>query len=347
MATVSVIIPTYNRAQVLPAAVDSVLAQTVPPEEILIVDDGSSDETAAVCARFTAPVRYIRIDNGGAGRARNIGLAEARGEWIAFLDSDDQWIPEKLAVQLAVLAEKPQADWSISDFRLMDAGGNLLAAPGFESCFALFRDLGRDPSAVFGDALTATRHTILGRDHTVFAGDPFDLLFLGNFGLPSTALIRSSLIRRAGGFDTSFRVAGDNEFFHRIAAQGNVAIVMSPLAVWRVGRSDKLSGSSNTPELIANAYRSMEMAASLRPLNARARKYYAMSRRLLARRLAYERLSQYRPGDARRTIWKSMITERDTSPSAVALLTASLLPPAVLRLVHAGKRALGDRRRMA
>jgi GT2 family glycosyltransferase len=344
MESVSVIIPTYNRGHFLLHAVRSVLAQTRVPDEVLIIDDGSTDDTERLCADLPAPVRYLRVENGGVGRARNIGLQQARGDWIAFLDSDDSWEPNKMEVQLDVLAANPQAHWAISDFRLMRPDGAPVDAPGFESCFGLFRELNRTPASVFAGALERRRHVAGGTDHLVFTGDAFDLFFLGNFGLPSTALLRRTLIERAGPFDPSFRVAGDNEFFHRVSAHGEVAIIMSALAVWRVGHGDKLSGASNTPELIAGSQRSMSLASKIRPLSLHARRNYDVSRRLLSRRLAYEWLSQYRPSDARSTIWRSIVDHRDRSAKAFALLGMSLLPRTFLRWLHVGKQALTARR---
>jgi glycosyltransferase involved in cell wall biosynthesis len=95
MADVSVVIPTYNRADLLPRAIDSALAQTAPPVEIIIVDDGSTDDTPAVVMRYAerhaGRVRSLRIPNGGVARARNAGIAAARSQWVALLDSDDEW----------------------------------------------------------------------------------------------------------------------------------------------------------------------------------------------------------------------------------------------------------------
>ena len=105
---ISVIIPTYNRAALLKKAVDSVLAQHDVELELLVVDDGSTDNTAEVMAGITDPrVRYLPQEcNRGACAARNVGVREARGEYIAFQDSDDQWHPDKLARQLEYLLEK-------------------------------------------------------------------------------------------------------------------------------------------------------------------------------------------------------------------------------------------------
>lgn len=102
---VSVIIPSYNRAKTLPLSMDSVLAQTEGDLELIVVDDGSTDDTQAVVEGYADPrVRYVKLaQNGGACRARNRGILEARGEYIAFQDSDDKWLPQKLERQLAFL----------------------------------------------------------------------------------------------------------------------------------------------------------------------------------------------------------------------------------------------------
>ena len=106
MTTVSVIIPTHDRKHLVARALHSVLAQKRPPEEVIVVDDGSTDATEEVVRGFPG-VRYERRDRGGVSAARNHGLRVARGEWIALLDSDDEWLPEKLGAQLEALAENP------------------------------------------------------------------------------------------------------------------------------------------------------------------------------------------------------------------------------------------------
>lgn len=110
MTKVSVIIPCYNRSTTIGKAVVSALAQTIPPSEVIVVDDGSRDDSALAAERFGPPVRVIRQSNAGAAAARNRGLAEATGDWVAFLDSDDEWAPTKLERQAAALSRFSDAD---------------------------------------------------------------------------------------------------------------------------------------------------------------------------------------------------------------------------------------------
>ena len=104
---VSVVIPTYNRARYVTKAIESVLAQSYTNREIIVVDDGSTDDTQAVLLPYADRIRTIHQTNSGPGAARNAGIQAARGRWIAFLDSDDEWSPRKLAGQMADLERNP------------------------------------------------------------------------------------------------------------------------------------------------------------------------------------------------------------------------------------------------
>jgi len=117
---VSVVIPAYNAEAFLPAALESVLSQDGVSLDIIVVDDGSTDSTAAVLGRYREQVRVLRQDNAGSGAARNRGAAGARGDYLAFLDADDLWAPGKLSRQLAALAREPILDlvWGgVREFR--------------------------------------------------------------------------------------------------------------------------------------------------------------------------------------------------------------------------------------
>ncbi|RDH88572.1 MAG: glycosyl transferase [endosymbiont of Escarpia spicata] len=104
---ISVIIPTYNRVDTLPRALDSVLSQHLAADEVIVVDDGSTDETAELISRRYPQCRYLHQPNQGVSSARNLGIREAQGEWIALLDSDDAWLPQKLQLQSEALKAEP------------------------------------------------------------------------------------------------------------------------------------------------------------------------------------------------------------------------------------------------
>ncbi len=114
--SVSTVIPTYNRATVLDRALRSAVAQCEPGDEVIVVDDGSSDDTEAVVRAHGDRVRLLRTDHRGAGAARNAGVRAAKGELVAFLDSDDEWMPGKLARQRAIMEAFPDVLFVFSDF---------------------------------------------------------------------------------------------------------------------------------------------------------------------------------------------------------------------------------------
>jgi glycosyltransferase involved in cell wall biosynthesis len=116
MPTITVLIPTYNRAHLIARAVESALSQTLAPTEVVVVDDGSTDDTRAVVEGLAGPIRYIYQENRGASAARNVGAGNAQGEWMAFLDSDDVWLPDHLAnIHAAIEATAGGASIYFSD----------------------------------------------------------------------------------------------------------------------------------------------------------------------------------------------------------------------------------------
>jgi hypothetical protein len=124
--SVSVIIPTYNRAGYLAEAVESVLAQSFPAREIIVVDDGSKDNTAEVAASFGDRIIYHRQDNAERGAARNKGFQLSHGSMVAFLDSDDLWMPDKLKCDVDLLMRSPEVGLVYSDYLVVDSDGRTL-----------------------------------------------------------------------------------------------------------------------------------------------------------------------------------------------------------------------------
>jgi hypothetical protein len=274
------------------------------------------------------------------GAARNRGAAEARGEWLAFLDSDDLWTPDKLEVQLAALAATG-ARASITGFEFIDLEGRPLPArQGFARAFPLFGDTGMSPSAFFERHFERGEVRAAGRTHTLYHGDAHTAFFYGNFASPATAMVRRDLFLEVGGFDEALRVAEDTEFFHRLSAHARLVIVMSELLRWRTGHPVSLV-SSNVEESIRNALSSLDRAAGEPDaLSPEAHRAYRAGRRSLLLRLAYWQLSVLERTAARQTLREAVGWGARRSPRWLAVWAASFLPRPVLRGAHALKRRL-------
>ena len=337
MTTVSVVIPSYNRAELLKLTVQSVLAQSVRPIEVIVVDDGSTDHTSAICETFAPPVRYIRQKNSGVAAARNTGIRAAQGELIAFCDSDDLWMPNKLELQLAAM-DATGAGWSITDFAIINPEGKRVVGRGFGRAFPIFPETGVTAERHFGSWLDTRKLTTGSESMSMYTGDAFGMMFLGNVVIPSTSIVSREVIKRAGWFDESFAVAEDTEYFHRVAACAQLTILMEPLSEYRIGHPSLVAQKSE--RLIANAIRSGERAALLRTEpTARETAAIREGARMLRMRLAYSRLAGL-DGKGAREALRHDPHGYIVSPRSIAILVASLLPGNALRALHRAKRAL-------
>jgi len=207
---VSVVIPTYNRATKVRNTIESVLAQTFPDLEVIVVDDGSSDGTEKILEEtFGDRIRYYAQSNQGASVARNKGIAEARGEWLAFLDSDDLWEKDKLEWQLkAVERFAPQCGGCYTDTRFFNHSET-------RTMFQMARESYRheETMGVNGDVLRLL----------VRPGGAGMVVCLSSF------LARADAVRRTGGFDPKLRYSQDSEFLFRLAMLTGFCYVNLPL----------------------------------------------------------------------------------------------------------------------
>jgi glycosyltransferase involved in cell wall biosynthesis len=200
---VSVVIPAYNQAQYLEEAISSALGQTYTDFEVIVVDDGSSDDTAAVARKFKPAIRYIWHENQGLAGARNTGIRQARGRFIALLDSDDAWCSSFLASMMALIEERPQAAVYYCGVIYMDSAG---------------RDLPQ-----------------IGKVKIMPADALYQSLLRANFLIPSTIVLRRSVVAAAGLFDVTFRRLQDRELWLRLLRQGyTFAGLDEPLVRYRV-----------------------------------------------------------------------------------------------------------------
>jgi glycosyltransferase involved in cell wall biosynthesis len=204
---VSVIIPTFNRSGMVREAVESVVSQTCGEFELIVVDDGSTDDTVAALKPYSASLRLVRQENRGVSAARNSGAAVAGGELLAFLDSDDLWLPEKLAVQLSYLRTFPEAAVCHTEELWIRNG----------------------------------RRVNPRKKHAKAEGRAFMRLLRESLISPSSVILRRSVFDEAGGFDESLPACEDYALWLALARRHDVHLIRRPLVVKRGGHHDQLT----------------------------------------------------------------------------------------------------------
>ena len=210
---VSVIIPTYNREKIITRAIDSVFAQTYRDFEIVVLDDGSQDNTKAVAQAYGPKVHYFYQDNKGIAGARNAGMHQTAGDYIAFLDSDDYWLPGKLERQMALFRQHPEY-------------GMVGCQCGAVQIDGTYREKNRP-----------------GKSGWIL----YDL-FNKNFIRTSSAVITRGCLEKVGGFDESLREGEEYDYWLRIAAEFAIGFINEPLTVY-VDNTDGMSTDSLTGRL--------------------------------------------------------------------------------------------------
>ena len=221
---VSVIIPTYCRAPLLCEAIDSVLAQDFDDLEVIVVDDGSTDETGAMMHKYGAQVRYVRQSNQGLSTARNEGLSMARGEFIALLDDDDWWMPGKLMLQVQVLDKLPELAGVFTNFSIHKGDDNVIPN-GIQTWYETPMDwreiMERTVTArdLLGDCSYAEPDTLL------HIGRLFEASLEHYFVLPSTALFRRSHVPSDVRFPPHDPICGDWDFFARLSRDAPLCFI--------------------------------------------------------------------------------------------------------------------------
>jgi glycosyltransferase involved in cell wall biosynthesis len=246
---ISVILPTYNRAYCLLRAVHSVLQQTHDAVELIIVDDGSTDETHDLISarRSRRCVQYIRQENQGVAAARNRGLREAQGEYIAFLDSDDFWKPWKLELQLACLRALPEAGMIWSDMEAFNAEGRLISANYLAVMYHAYRRYTFDELFHQAYALKTVAPQLepLVKNGKLYVGEIYSPMILGNLVHTSTVLLRRERLEKVGEFDTTLQVSGEDfDFYLRTCREGPVAFTDLATMVYQTGLPDRLTHPS-------------------------------------------------------------------------------------------------------
>jgi glycosyltransferase involved in cell wall biosynthesis len=234
--TMSVIIPTYDRAHLIGRALASSFCQLDPGDEVIVVDDGSTDNTKQIVADFGERVRYFRVANRGAGAARNFGIEKARGDLVAFLDSDDEWISHKTILQKAVLAARKDVLFCFSDFAVRTADG----VERRHACATWHHDprpwceiLGpAEPFSILAE-LPAEKE-----DFAVYVGSLYRSELTVNHIFTSTLVVRRERADAALRFAEDISTFEDWECYGRLAKAGNCAYLECETA-WQHGHSGR------------------------------------------------------------------------------------------------------------
>ena len=204
---ISVIVPTYNRVHQLPRALDSILCQSCSPKEIIVVDDGSTDETSALMTSEYPEIVFIQQQNVGVSSARNVGIKRASGDWIAFLDSDDEWLPEKLEIQMK----------------------------------ALYENSGKKICHTNEIWIRNGKRVNPKKKHEKFGGWIFQKCLPLCCISPSSVIIHKSIFKEIGLFDYSLPVCEDYDLWLRITARNPVLYIEEPFLIKYGGHEDQLS----------------------------------------------------------------------------------------------------------
>jgi len=304
MPEVSVVIATYNRGALLERALDSVLGQTFRDYEVVVADDGSTDDTEERLKKYGSGVRVLKLEHDGRpSRVRNRAIREASGAFLAFLDSDDAWAPEKLERQVGLMRRDPGLVLCYTDTGFVDEGGRFL-----------FLHSSRERPAS-GRVLTA--------------------LLQRNFIALSTALARADAVRSVGGFEPSLRMAEDWCLWLRLSAKGGVAFVNERLCTNTVGHQE-ITGDKAA--LFEDALRALDLVgAELTPESGEHVAGLRRGRARMASMLARNYLFSGRAGDARR-LYSKALADDPLRVEALPFYALSLLGPRPAAALRALKR---------
>lgn len=261
--TVSVVIAAFNAARWIGETLDSVLAQTYRDFEVIVIDDGSTDETADVVALYGRKVHYFHRENGGQPSARNVGIRAARGSYIAFIDADDLWLPNKLELQMKLLTVRRHLAWVYSD-------------------------------AFYYDTESRSVRKTASQLNKMFDGDILRQLLMGNFIPSPTPVIKKEVFDIIGYFDESplLRIGEDWNMWLKIAAKYIIGYIPQPLAMVRC-HATSMIGSMDLSVSFQSELRMVEQAVSRDPVHltairksALAKVYINAAQYMLARNVA-------------------------------------------------------------
>lgn len=288
MPKVSVIIPAYNAERYICEAIESVFAQTYQDLEIIIVDDGSKDDIKQILSQYGNKIRYIYQNNSGVSAARNRGIREARGEYIAFLDADDIWLSNKLMWQVSIAEENPEIALISTDAEFFNENG-LLSPSQKPSDSTQFENGSLRYNAAMANI----------NDGTILKGDFYKDLLLGNLIGLSTVLVRKECLSNVGFFNEALSICEDYELWIRIAREHSLLYLNRVTLRYRI-RDDSASGELNLRYLL---YQSLEVKILQNEFRDGPKKFKNLIKKMILERYkgaiqGYNKLGEYKKARA-------------------------------------------------
>jgi len=318
--TVSVVITTYNQARYIEETLRSVFSQTYPASEIIVVDDGSTDDTPNLLAGYGKTIRYIRQKNQGVASSRNTGISHARGEYVALLDGDDLWEPEKLAVQMTAAKNSPHAGLVVANGVEFDDGGILEPS--------LLRDV--------------ENKLQLQKDQIVTVPYYEHALEWNPVWTVSQVMIPRAVLQDVGPSDPTFRCGSDYDLYLRIGQHYDMTFIMQPLVKWRY----LTTSASGGREIRALRYRLDHVLALKKQLRTTLEPRRRLIKAVLKRRIPLASESAYYYGRAHdrvlstRVLWQLLTV--DVTLITFAYLMALWVPSTIIHgTAPAIRRILG------
>lgn len=286
---VSVIIPTYNRADLLLKAIESVLSQTYNDIEIIVIDDGSNDDTQEKLKSYQDRIEYVYIENGGPARARNVGMEMARGKYIAFLDSDDLYYPYKIEIQADFLDKHHDVAMVCSELSAINDNGLCLDKLHLKKYHrSAYMDREATYENIYSESISipdAGLNLKEWENKKIYVGNVFDRYFNELILSTNTVMFRRSLLKSIGLQHEPYWLFEDYEFVLRIAKSHRVAFIDVPTYKLRYhdGQLSTTRDKSNGSEILIKKHINLIEIAEKHGLNDR--NYYSRNKSAVDKKL--------------------------------------------------------------
>jgi len=328
---ISIIIPTFNRANLIKRAVDSALQETIPGDEIIVIDDGSTDNTQQVISSYESRITYFRISNSAAGAARNFGIRNSRNPLVAFLDSDDEWMPGKLRLQRVFMEARPDVLFCFTDFAVTFKEGG--------EAHNFLVNWHKDPRPWDEILGSATKYSSICplpsgiEDFRFYVGDLYPSMLKNPFVYTGTLIVRRDEAGEALHFAEDLRWGEDLVCYGQLARKGPAAYLDCETA-WQHGHGGERLTDTNVLDVISTRIKIMERVwgsdDNFQKTNGQTYDLLLRNQRLLK---VKELIALGRTAEA-----KSELRNIISPPMSLRILTA--MPEAIVRAMLAIRRLL-------